>query len=146
MIEFWMIYVIIAIIAIVFEIFIPTLFCINFAFAGIITAVISIFWGTFYPLLWVFLGLSCISVIFIKPILQKLLKKETKVDFNGQYIGKIVKTIEPISKDKGSVTIYDERWEARVQEGCEDIPANCDVKIIANDSLILFVEKVQEEK
>lgn len=142
MIEFWMIYVIIAIIAIVFEIFVPTLFCINFAFAGIVTAIISIFWGTFYPLLWVFLGLSVVSMIFIKPLLQKLLNKETKADFNAQYIGKIVKTIEPVSKDKGAVTIYDERWEARVQEGCEDIPSDCDVKIVANDSLILFVERV----
>lgn len=142
MIEFWMIYVIIAIIAIVFEIFIPTLFCINFAFAGIVTAIISIFWGTFYPLLWVFLGLSVISMIFIKPLLQKLLRKETKADFNAQYIGKIVKTIEPVSKDKGAVTIYDERWEARIQGEAEEIPTDCDVKIVANDSLILFVEKV----
>ena len=142
MIEFWMLYVILAIIAIVFEIFIPTLFCINFAFAGIITAIISIFWGPFYPLLWTFLGISVVSVIFIKPLLEKLLKKETKADFNAQYIGKIVKTIEPISKDKGAVTIYDERWEARTQEDCEEIPVGCDVKIVANDSLILFVERV----
>ena len=142
MIEFWMLYIIISIIAIVFEIFIPTLFCINFAFAGIVTAIISIFWGTFYPLLWVFLGLSVFSMVFIKPLMQKLIKKETKADFNEQYIGKIVKTTEPVSQTKGAVTIYDERWEARVKEGVEEIPADCDVKIVANDSLILFVEKV----
>lgn len=142
MLELWMIFVIISIIAILFEIFVPTLFCINFAFAGIITAVVSIFWGTFYPLLLLFIGLSVISVLFIKPILEKLLKKESGADFKAQYIGKIVKTIEPVSIDKGAVTIYDERWEARTQGTCEEIPAGCDVKIIANDSLILFVEKV----
>ena len=142
MLEIWMIYVIISIIALVFEIFVPTLFCINFAFAGILTAIISIFWGTFYPLLWMFIIISCVSVVFIKPILQKLLKKETKADFNDQYIGKIVKTVEPVNTNKGSVSIYDERWEARVKDGCEEIPAGCDVKIVGNDSLILFVERV----
>lgn len=142
MLELWMIFVIISIIAILFEIFVPTLFCINFAFAGIITAIVSIFWGTFYPLLWLFIGLSVISVIFIKPLLEKMLKKESNADFKAQYIGKIVKTIEPVAVDKGAVTIYDERWEARTQGNCEEIPAGCDVKIIGNDSLILFVEKV----
>lgn len=142
MLEIWMIYVIIAIIALVFEIFIPTLFCINFAFAGIITAIVSIFWGTFYPLLWLFLILSCVSAIFIKPILQRMLKKETKADFDAQYIGKVVKTIDVVTTDKGAVTIYDERWEARVKEGCEEIPADCDVKIVGNDSLVLYVERV----
>ena len=32
-------------------------------------------------------------MIFIKPLLQKLLNKETKADFNAQYIGKIVKKL-----------------------------------------------------
>ena len=142
MLEIWMIYVIIAIIALVFEIFIPTLFCINFAFAGIVTAVVSIFWGSFYSLLWLFVILSCVSAIFIKPILQRMLKKETNADFNAQYIGKVVKVIEPVSLDKGAVTVYDERWEARLAVAGEEIPADCDVKIVSNDSLVLYVERV----
>lgn len=140
--EFWMIYILIAIVAILFEVFIPTLFCINFAIAAILTGIISIFWGTAVSLLWVFFGLSIFSIIFIKPILDKLAKKENCADFEAQYIGKIVKCTEIISKQKGAVTIYDERWEARTLIEGEEIPVGNDVKIIKNDSTVLYVEKV----
>ena len=140
--EFWMIYIIIAVIAIIVEILVPTLFCLNLAFAGIVTAIISIFWGSTYQLLFIFLALSVLSIIFVKPILAKILKKEETTDFNAQYIGKIVKCIEPINLTKGAITIYDERWEARTEIDGEEIPVGCDVKILKNDSLILFVEKI----
>lgn len=142
MIELWMIFVIISIIAVLIEIFAPSLFCINFAFAGIITAIVSIFWGDFYTLLLIFIVLSLISILFIKPLLVKLLKKETHADFDAQYIGKVVKCIENITATSGAVTIYDERWEARIKEGGEEIPEGNDVKITGNDSLILYVEKI----
>lgn len=140
--ELWMLFVIISIVSILIEIFAPSLFCINFAFAGIITAIVAIFWGNLYSLLLIFLVLSLLSILFIKPLLTKLLKKDTHADFDSQYLGKIVKSIEPITSTKGAVTIYDERWEARVKNDNEEIPAGCDVRIIGNDSLILFVEKV----
>lgn len=144
MLEFWMLFLIIAIVAVIVEIFVPTMFCINFAFAGIITAIVSIFWlgANLSTLFILFVVISLLSIIFIKPLLVKMLKKEDQADFNTQYIGKIVKSLEPISKTSGSVTIYDERWEARLQNEEEEIPANTDVKIVGNDSLILFVERV----
>ena len=140
--EFWMIFIIISIIAIIVEIFIPTMFCINFAIAGVITAIVSIFWGTLSNLFILFAVLSLLSIIFIKPILQNLLKKENNADFASQYIGKIVKVIEPVTTTSGAVMIYEERWEARTEYETEPIPIDSDVKIIKNDSLILFVEKV----
>ena len=42
---------------------------------------------------------------------------------------------------KGAITIYDERWEARIKEG-EEIPVGTDVKIVENDSLTLYVERI----
>ena len=140
--ELWMFFVIISIIAIIIEIFAPSLFCINFAFAGIATAIISIFWGDWISLIIIFVVLSLLSITFIKPFLSNLLKKETHADFDAQYIGKIVKAIEPITETSGAVTIYEERWEARIKDNQEPIEADCDVRIIDNDSLILYVEKV----
>lgn len=141
--EIWMLFLIISIVAVIVEIFIPTMFCINFAFAGILTALISIFWGNLQSLFIIFVVLSLLSIILIKPVLVKLVKKQSHADFDTQYIGKIVKSIEPITNNSGAVTIYDERWEARLsQEGAENIPEGEDVKIIRNDSLILYVEKV----
>ena len=68
--ELWMYFIIVAIIAIVIEIFSPTLFCINFAFAGIITAIVSIFWGDVYNLCILFAVLSVFSIFIIKPIMD----------------------------------------------------------------------------
>lgn len=140
--EFWMIYIIVSVIAIIVEILVPSLFCLNFAFAGIITAILSIFWGTTVSLILTFLTISVLSIIFVRPLMAKIVNKEGKADFNEQYIGKIVKCIEPISMTKGAITIYDERWEARTELDGEEIPVDSDVKIIKNDSLILYVEKV----
>lgn len=140
--ELWAIYIIIAIVAVLIEMFAPTLFCINFAIGGIITAIISIFWGDFTTSLLIFFAVSLLSIFMVRPFLVNLIKKDSKADFNAQYIGKIVKCIEPINTVNGAVTIYDERWEARLQNEGEEIPAGTDVKIVGNDSLILFVERI----
>ena len=141
--ESWMIFLIIAIVAIVFEIFAPTMFCINFAFAGVVAAILSVFFKLSLTALFViFAVVALFSIVFIKPLLVKMLKKDDKTDFKSQYIGKVVKTIEPVNKTSGAVTIYDERWEARLSTEGEEIPAETDVKIVGNDSLILYVEKI----
>ena len=140
--ELWAIYIIIAIVAVLIEMFAPTLFCINFAIGGIITAIISIFWGNFTTSLLIFFAVSLLSIFLVRPLLINLIKKDSKADFNAQYLGKTVKCIEPINTVKGAVTIYDERWEARLQNEGEEIPAGTDVKIVGNDSLILFVERI----
>lgn len=140
--EIWIWFLIIAIISVVVEIFVPTMFCINFAFAGVITAIVSIFWNVgLLNLSILFCVLSLISIIFIRPILSGILKKESKGDFHDQYIGKVVKCIEPITLNSGAVTIYEERWEARLAQAGEEIPEGEEVKIVKNDSLILYVEK-----
>ena len=141
--EYWMIFLIIAIAAIIFEIFAPSMFCINFAFTGDITAILSVFFKWKLSVFFIIFSIiSLISIIFIKPFLVKLLKKDSKNDFNSQYIDKIVKTIEPVTQNSGAVTIYDERWEARLASDGEEIPIGVDVKIVRNDSLVLYVERL----
>lgn len=142
--DYWMIYIIVAGVFITFEIFVPTMFCINFAFAAIVTALISFFWANTAGLFGTFVVLSALSLIFIKPLLVKtLLNKDGKADFNAQYLGKIVKVIETVTPTSGAVTIYEERWEARLKEGVtEEIPVGSDVRIVSNESTTLFVEKV----
>jgi len=141
-VDLWMLYIIFAVIAVIAELFAPAFFCINFAFAGIITAFISIFWGDIYITLAIYIALSLVSIIFIKPVLEKKFKKGANADFEEQYKGRIVKVIETVTCTSGAVSVFDERWEARVKEGSENIEAGCDARIIGNDSLVLFVEKV----
>ncbi len=131
-IEPWAIYIIIAIIAVLVEMFVPTMFCINFAIGGIVTAIVSIFWGDTTTTLLIFFITSLLSIFLIRPILLNLIKKDSKADFNAQYIGKVVKCIEPITTATGAVSIYDERWEARLQNEGEEIPVGTDVKIVGH--------------
>lgn len=142
MFSLWMLYIIFTIISIIVEILVPTLFCINFAIAGVITSIIAYIYPNLYISMIIFFILSLFSILFIKPILERYLKKGANADFNEQYIGKTVKVIEPISCTSGAVSIYDERWEARIKDENKTIEAGCNVKIIANESLILYVEKL----
>ncbi|MBQ9246237.1 NfeD family protein [bacterium] len=140
--ELWALYTIISIVAVIIELFAPSMFCINFAIGGIITAFVSIFWGNLGTSLLLFLLTSILSIFLARPLLLKLIQKDAKADFKSQYVEKIVKVIEPVSTTKGAVSIYDERWEARLKYEGEEIPAGSDVKIVGHDSLILFVERV----
>ena len=77
--ELWMLFIVIAIIAGVVEIVAPTLFCINFAFAGIITALLSVFWGGFVGNMIVFIVLSVLSITFYRNIGDFFMKKMKQI-------------------------------------------------------------------
>lgn len=138
----WEIYAISGLAFLILEMVVPSMFFLNLAFAGFITAIIALFIKSWIVLTFIFVILSILAILLLRPILVK--QKETKekeTGMEGKYIGQIVKVIEPITKYSGAITIYDERWEARV-ESDETIPAGSEVKIIKNESLVLTVEKI----
>lgn len=138
----WEIFAIAGLVFLILEMIVPSMFFLNLAIAGFITAVIAIWVANWVYLVIGFVVLSLISVIFLRPILIKNKKdKEHETGMEGKYIGKTVKVTEPVSKYSGAITIYDERWEART-ENDETIPAGSEVKIVKYDSLILTVEKI----
>ena len=59
----------------------------------------------------------------------------------GKYIGKTAKVTEEVTAERGVITIYGERWEARCENG-EIISVGAEVKILRNDSLIMYVTKI----
>lgn len=142
--DFWLIFLIVAIVSLLIEMITPTLFCINFAIGGVITAFIATITHNLPLLIILFVTFSLISFIFIKPVLEEHWhRKSDKIGFNSDYIEKVVKTIEPVGCSSGAVTVYDERWEARLaNKDAEEIPAGCEVKIVSNDSTTLYVERV----
>ena len=138
----WETFTIAGLIFIILEMVVPSMFFLNLAVAAIITALTAI-WITNWPvLIIIFAVLSIVSILFLRPLLIKNQKdKESQTGMESKYIGKIVKVIEPITKFSGAITIYDERWEARVDSD-ETIPVGSEVKIIKNESLVLTVEKI----
>lgn len=138
----WEIYAISGLAFLILEMVVPSMFFLNLAFAGFITAIIALFIKSWIILTFIFVILSILAILLLRPILVKQKEaKEKETGMEGKYIGQIVKVIEPITKYSGAITIYDERWEARV-ESDETIPAGSEVKIIKNESLVLTVERI----
>lgn len=139
--ELWQIIGIIGVALCVFEILTPTLFFLNLAIGAFLTAIISIWYSSIPGLIVIFVVLSSIILVFIRPMLMKKEPKENKTGIEGKYIGKTAKVESDITKDSGVITIYGERWEARNVHD-DIIPAGSEARILRNDSLIMYVEKV----
>ncbi|MEI8129027.1 MAG: NfeD family protein [bacterium] len=139
--EYWQILIIMGIIFIIIEIFTPVMFFLNFALACFLTAVIALFISDWNILIPVFVVFSAVFLMFLRPLLIKSRNSNQKTGVEEKYIGKIAKVTNTITSTSGVISIYNERWEARSNTG-EEIPADSEVKIVRNESLVLYVEKV----
>ncbi len=138
----WQIFSIAGVVAIILEITIPSGFFLNFAVAGFLTALISLYVSSITALVVDFIVISLLSIWLIRPLLVRTKDSDNSSGLDNKYIGKTAKALETITKSSGAITIYDERWDARLLNDGEDIPAGSEVKIIKNDSLVLYVEKI----
>ena len=136
----WQFLCVVGIAFVILEIFTPSMFFLNFALAAFITAIASLVILNHFALVLIFFVFSFISFVFLRPILLRRNSKDTETGIEGKYIGKVAKVTEEVTKDRGVITIYGERWEARCL-GEQSIPTGADVKIVKNDGLIMFVEK-----
>ena len=138
----WQVFIIVGLISLILEMVAPSMFFLNLAAAGFLTAIIAIFVTNWVNLTLIFIFLSVLAIIFLRPVLIKHQKsKEKETGMEGKYIGKIVKVKEPVGKFSGAITIYDERWEARCDTE-EPIPEGSEVRIVNYDSLVLTVERI----
>lgn len=137
----WQFLCVIGIAFVILEIFTPSMFFLNFALAAFITAGISLITLNKFALVLAFFLLSFLSFAFLRPILLRRNSKDTETGMEGKYIGKTAKVTEEVTAERGVITIYGERWEARTENG-EVIPAGTEVKILRNDSLIMYVTKI----
>ena len=138
----WQMLIISGIFFIILEIFTPGMFFLNFALAAFICALVSLFCANFYVLTVIFFVFSFLSFIFLRPLIIKRFSKETDTGIQSKYIGQVVKAQEDISASQGVINIYGERWEARSENG-EFIPKDSEVKIIRNESIIMYVSKIE---
>jgi membrane protein implicated in regulation of membrane protease activity len=93
-------------------------------------------------LILTFVVFSGIFLLVLRPVLMNLrTTKSQKTGMESKYIGQSVKVISPITKTSGAITIYGERWEARFN-GEGEIAEGENVRIIRNESLIMYVERI----
>ena len=139
----WQIFLIAGVVSLILEMIVPSMFFLNFAISGVLTAIISL-WVTDITVLVIdFAVIALLSIILLRPFLLKTLKSsnEKETGVKSEYIDQIAKVVQPVNKFAGVITVYDERWEARV-ENDDEIPEGTEVRIIKNDSLIMYVERV----
>lgn len=138
--EHWQLILITGIVFIIIEMLTPVMFFLNLALACFITAIFALFLIDWNILIPVFVVFSAIFLVFLRPILTKIRIKEEKTGVEEKYIGQLAKVVEAVTSTNGVVSIYDERWTARSASG-EEIEVGAEVKIVRNESLILYVEK-----
>lgn len=136
----WQLLVFVGILFLIVELFTPALFFLNFAIACFITAIVAFYivdWSVLVP---IFVILSAILLLFLRPVLIRKKNNGQKTGVEEKYLGKKAKVIEKITSNSGVVSLYDERWNARSESG-EEVEVGAEVKIIRNESLMLYVEK-----
>jgi len=141
---YWQIFMFVAVVAFVLEMFTPMMFFLSIAVAALITSLIAVWYGDIRWLIVICSVLSVVILLFIRPLMKKfMLGISDKSEINSEYIGKVVKVTEEITKTSGVITVYGERWEARLAcADAENIPAGADAKIIRIESTVLYVEKI----
>ena len=139
----WQLLAICGIAFLILEMFTPSMFFLNFALASFITAVLSLYTTNASVLVIAFFVFSFVSFIFLRPVIMKKLSKSQETGINSKYIDKIAKAESEITNSSGVISIYGERWEARSENGSV-IPQGSEVKIVRNESIIMYVAQVTE--
>lgn len=140
--DIWQIWGIIGIIFLVIEIFTPVLFFLNLAISALITAGVVFFLpiGVTVQLV-LFSILAFVLILFLRPLLLKTKKTPAQSGIEAKYIGQTAKVVKKITADGGRISIYGEEWNAKSNND-EEFVENEIVKIVANNGLIMIVEKV----
>jgi membrane protein implicated in regulation of membrane protease activity len=136
----WQLLIIAGILFLIIEIFMPMFFFLNFAIACFLAAILALFVFSWNILIPAFVALSAIFLLFLRPLLVKSRNGDKQTGVEEKYIGKIAKVTDTITSNSGVISIYNERWEARSNNG-EEIAIGSDVKIVRNESLVLYVER-----
>ena len=136
----WQLLAICGIAFLILEMFTPSMFFLNFALASFITAVLTLYTTNLSVLVVAFFVFSFVSFFFLRPVIMRKLNKSQETGINSKYIDKTAKAEAEITVSSGVISIYGERWEARSENGTV-IPQGSEVKIIRNESIIMYVNE-----
>ncbi|MDR1026761.1 MAG: NfeD family protein [Lactobacillus sp.] len=136
----WQIFAIAGVVMFIIEILTPTMFFLNIAIACFITAVCSVYIREWDILIYILVGSSLVLLAFLYPWLVKNNKKKKIETGIGKYIGQKAKVTEKVTKISGAISVFDERWNARIEDG-KEIAVGEVVDIYKNEGLTMFVRR-----
>ncbi len=138
----WLVFLIVAIIFLIAEIYTMSVFFLNFSIAAVLCALLGIGTDNYNILIPIFSVLSILFILFLRPILNINPKKDKEHSFESQYINQIATAITDIGAYSGRINIYDEDWEARLdEEDAPEIKKGSKVTIVRHDDLTMYVKK-----
>ena len=126
------------------ELMTPSLFFLNLSLGSAVAGIFGYYGFAYSVQIWVFVGVSILCLVALRPLLLKRKKDENeKLNsvIEGKYLGLEAIVIEDITENGGKIKIFDEIWAAKSLNG-ENISKDEKVKIVKNESLTMFVEKI----
>jgi membrane protein implicated in regulation of membrane protease activity len=139
----WIVFLIVALVFFIAEIYTPTMFFLNFSAAAVLCAGFSFMTDRYDILIPIFAVLSILFIIFLRPFLNINPKKSKEHDFEAQYLGKQATVLSEVSAFSGRINIYDENWEARLANPeLPNIATGQQVTITRHDNLTMYVEPI----
>lgn len=145
--QIWQLWAIIGFIFLFIEMMTPVLFFLTLAGASFFAGIAAYKWpdntGAQVAAFVIFLPVFYFSV---RPFMQKRDVEPQSTGIDAKYINQTAIVTKHIGKKEtngvGEIKIYGEVWQAKSCDGGE-IPCDSIVKIIKNESLVMFVEKCE---
>lgn len=128
------------------ELFFPFQFFLAMAIGSFITSIFSGFINSVSILMLIFAVSSVLSLFIFRPFLAKDKQEDEKskeTGISGQYIGKKAKVIKDVTNSDGAISIYGERWDARAIEQNKFFKEGCEVEIVKNEQLTMYVKEIK---
>ena len=130
------------------EILNPSMFFLPLGGAAFFAAIAAFKYPDNY---WIQGGMFALfAVIFFlvtRPFMRRKPEMYEKTGVEAKYIGQVAQVIKDIASEQtdgvGIIKIYGETWQAKSNDG-KEIKAGQMVKILRNESLVMFVEKCEE--
>lgn len=133
-------WLILSVVLIIFEAITVSLVCIWFGIGALVSFLVSFATDNIFIQLGVFIIVSALSFLFIKPVFKKALPEKSITNSTSRLIGKTAVVTEDIDNNKGRVLVGDVSWLAQSNEV---IKKGETVKITNATSNILTVEKIK---
>jgi membrane protein implicated in regulation of membrane protease activity len=147
-IESWQIWLIVAAVFFIVEIFSTTFVFLCFSLGCVVSAIGAYFGLGVVAQVLIFSVVTAISFFTVRPLMLKYaFRKANKVKPNSDALegqkGRVVETID-LSKNTGRVFVYGDDWRA-VSEDNQVIPENELIEVVKVDSSILIVKQIKKE-
>ncbi len=144
--DIFKIWALVGFIFLIIEITTPTMFFLPLAGGALFAAVVAFkFPEAYWPQALTFALFSAFVYFALRPFIKKREENSPKTGVDAKYINNEALVTQDIAHNTtGEIKIYGETWQAKSLNN-EEIKAGEQVVIVKNESIIMYVEKLNKE-